>query len=184
MDVLVRKLALRATAKVALGMTVVGCASTVAVEKQDSSITDDPLPYEPPVALDEEQEQQEEETYPVYLPPKPGEELMCSAPPVGEEVALDDEQFQCCVDALIPITPHEGEGWDQWQDTMQDGEVQACCNVVAVHAEVDHQRIEELGWEKFNACCSSLDHPPGACTPWGPPVPPAITDLPLIAGLV
>ena len=58
---------------------------------------------------------------------------------------------------------------------MQDEGVGACCNVVVAHANEGGSVMEQLGWENIQRCCQAAGSPFGpACTPWGPPVPPAM----------
>jgi len=168
----IRRQALQTTAKVALSLTVLACGGTVEVAQEAPAQTDPPP--DPPEPIDEEQGER--------LPsqasfPEEEEPLACDAAPVGEEVTiLDDEQLGCCLDQLEPVWPAEGpDGWEQWQETMQDEDVGACCNVVVAHADqaTTFDLFETLGWDKIQRCCEAAGSPVGpACTPWGPPVPP------------
>ena len=166
--------ALKTTAKIALSLTVFACGGTVDVADQSSASTDDPPEPERPVYDEEE----EEPPVQVYRPEEEEEEtLACEAAPVGEEVAiLDTEQLDCCVALLEPAWPGEGpEAWQEWETTMKDEAVGACCNIVVAHANESFQLVESLGWQNVQMCCQAAGSPFGpACTPWGPPVPPAM----------
>jgi hypothetical protein len=174
MNSLVRRLALRATAKVALGMTVVGCTAHVTVEPVEG---DDETPY-PNIDAPEQSDDEEATNYPVYVPPVQGEELVCSAPPLGGVVDVDDvAQYECCVDAVEPVAPPNAD-WESWDATITEPGITACCGVMLAQGEVNPDIFAELDWATFNACCFATNSTSGACTPWGPPPPPAVFELP------
>jgi hypothetical protein len=165
---------LRATAKVALSMTIVGCAAQVHLDPADEDPTPEP---ETPASPDE--------PTPIRaVALSPNEELSCSAPAPGDEVTLDDEQLACCATAIADVAPPTGTTWDAWMASgMHDPEVQGCCSVLIAHADADWATVDEVSWDAFNACCIALDSQSGACTPWGPPVPPCVRRLPILEGL-
>jgi hypothetical protein len=181
-----RLAALRATAKVALSFTV-GCGGAVLVPEGDTNeeprnpdpgtpgakeIPARPAPAEPaPTA-----------TSPSEPVPVPAPELACDAPPPGEPVSGGEEQLACCADHLAPIVPSDKNGWnwESWEKQKSAPDAQACCNVVLAHTNASQNPAWDMvGWDTLSACCYALGNPSGpACTPWGPPVPPAVRVLP------
>jgi hypothetical protein len=174
----IRRQALRATAKIALSLTVIGCGGTVDVAGSSQTVTDEPNePIEDPL------EPQPNEPHPdgpdaigeVTFPEQEEEALVCDAPPVGDEVAiLDGGKLDCCMDFLEPTWPEPtAEGWEQWQTAMQDPDIGACCNVVTAHVGESAEPLADVTWDQFQNCCVATGFAQVACTPWGPPVPPA-----------
>lgn len=171
MNEAIRRQALQTTAKIALSLTVLACGGTVEIANQTATATDDPPDPELPI------HEEDEEEPPVQLFRPEAETLACEAAPVGEEVALlDAEQLDCCTELLESVWPVEGpNAWEQWQRSMQDPDVGACCNVVVAHANQQVELLDTLGWQNVQMCCDAAGAPFGAaCTPWGPPVPPAM----------
>lgn len=164
-----RRAALRATAKVALSLTVVGCAAEVQLPREDNE--------DATVGTDEELTRAGGRTgSPTASGGSSGDELVCDAPPVGEVVLLDAELVQCCTSFIEPATPTDGPSWETWQ-SVADPDLDGCCQVLVAHVDQDTTGAGDL-WEMMSACCMRLDYPMGpACTPWGPPVPPAMPRL-------
>ena len=171
-----RRAALRATAKIALSLTVVGCASTVQLETAN---TDEPIEEGPTQVerFDEAMPDDPIPTTPAPTPAKTPDQLVCDAPHPGEEVAIDDAQLDCCIELLEPLIPSgEVNSWEQWQQDAEDLSVMGCCAVAVSHVSADWNKSETVGWETLNSCCS-IDPALGpACTPWGPPMPPVFDD--------
>ena len=176
MDESIRRAALRATAKVALAMTVMGCLGEVRVDSAgaqageggDQPATPDPL--EPGAGG----------TGGATATPDP-EALACEAPYPDEAVILDSDQLGCCEDLLGPLLPAVGEQWDAWNEVSGELEVQGCCRVAVAHFDADPV-ASEVPWETLGPCCDAIGFPSGpACTPWGPAVPPAVLgELPML----
>ena len=179
MDEKIRRAALRATAKVALAMTVVGCLGEVQVEADEANPEESDGPPE------------EEVTTTIAPPgpqrPEPGveTELACEAPGPDDEVALDPEQLDCCNALLAPVLPSEPDAWPAWIEAAAAPDVQGCCRVELAHFEADPGGTV-VPWDTVSPCCEALEFPVGvACTPWGPAVPPAVLgELPLLLPLV
>jgi hypothetical protein len=189
MDILIRRAALRATAKVALSLTVVGCGANVdSIDDEEAYSRDDgyatgkgddvgePADDAPDGAVEDANDDAD---------CSDEEELACGLgegdPSAIEEIALDDAQLLCCAELLEPLTPSWDEegSWEAWQESQADPEVAGCCGVAVAHVNADYMKIEQVGWDTLNACCGAIGNPMGpACTPWGPPVPPAIDALP------
>jgi hypothetical protein len=173
MDDQIRRAALRATAKIALSLTVLGCTSTVQLEtvNTDEPIEDDPPPIETP------SEEPLEDPGRVAIP-SPPEALACDAPRPGEEVSIDDAQLDCCLGVLEPLIPTgEVNTWEQWQQDAEEPAVMGCCVVAVSHVSDDWSKMDTVGWETVNSCCA-IDQSLGpACSPWGPPMPPLFDEL-------
>lgn len=184
MDILIRKAALRATAKVALSLTVVGCGLATDSTGEEEAYSRDEGPsqdYGKGDDLGETADDHDDGDC------NDEEELACGLgaddASAFEEIALDDDQLLCCSELLQPLVPNweDETSWDAWQDHQTEPEVSGCCGVAVAHVNADYQKIEQVGWETLNACCGAIGNPIGpACTPWGPPVPPAIDTLPLL----
>jgi hypothetical protein len=78
---------------------------------------------------------------------------------------------QCCkdevADAHFPAKPHMGPG----PDTRVDALTRGCCTVLADAAT----KAGTFSWPERGECCAAIGwDAAGTCTPWGPPVPPAM----------
>ena len=168
MNDLIRLKALRAAAKVALSLTVVGCAGNVQFDAGESN----PGPPEDDsdsVVVADPEENEVSHLIGVTMPDPEDGKLMCEAPPVGEQVEIDEAQLACCVEFIEPLTPQNTD-WDSWSElAANDADVAACCNVAVHNAEQDFEAVD---WQLVQSCClvGGLEGP--ACTPWGPPMPP------------
>jgi len=192
MDDEIQRTALRATAKVALALTVIGCGSRVTVSLSDDGGTQDDAAGGAGGV------------YGLNLAGTGGgrwagggshgiggiggiggsgasagaggsEELLCGAPPPGESVTIDPAQFACCSDWL---TDNHSEAWNN-----PSAEVLSCCNEIVGQSELDPTRAATVPaelvaqvWPSNDApsCCDVLGNPcsaPCGCTVWGPPVP-------------
>ncbi len=101
-------------------------------------------------------------------------------------VNVTEATFTCCLDLLEPLV---GEGGSELGDAgMLDPAARACCGAVVYRLDAEEaeagfdspdRKLEraKLGFMGQDACCRSLKEPMGVtCTPWGPPVPPAMDD--------
>jgi hypothetical protein len=89
-------------------------------------------------------------------------------PGLVADAAVSNDSFGCCLTFLE-------DGADAGVATTRGGE--ACCGAVVSY--VDHATVPGAygaAEPVLSACCSSLHPLPvgEACTPWGPPVPPAM----------
>jgi hypothetical protein len=200
MDIAIRRAALRATAKVALSFTVMGCGHSVAVGQPDGATEE------------EEAIAGKGDGYGATTADgggqlaaggaggaggmyaaggaggraMPDDEALCAAPlpetEMGEfsiglvPIALDGAQLECCAGALPELVSvyTSLNDWDAWNAQKGDDDIQGCCNVAIQHIQADFQNGATVGSDVQWACCDALGHPVGpACTPWGPPVPPS-----------
>jgi hypothetical protein len=86
---------------------------------------------------------------------------------------IDPMMFGCCIPFLAQYAPDGGGPFSD--SAASDPYVEACC--AAIIDDVDHntQDYVKVPFQEMNACCTLLHYPAGpACTPWGPPVPPAM----------
>lgn len=153
--------ALRAATKVAFATSVVGCGGMVVVDSgetdpgEETFATDDDGSTPPdPVVVEEE------------------ETDACVAPVAGWE-AYDEPTFACCVDAI-------GERIEDGPlafGTPVEEEVEGCCAQLVVPNYDALWSAGPLAYEappEVLAACCELRHGNAGCTPWGPPVPPAM----------
>lgn len=177
----IHQAALRATARIALSLTVFSCGGRVQFE-QDEGETDP----KPPTDLT---------TGPIAAQGSGGDggraswttgggeggaggvsaPTICSAAPPGEVVALDAPAFACCAAFL-----GETQATD-WQ--VPAPELYACCNEVVGQIDLDPSLASHIEpslvapvWPETegDTCCNLLGNPctfPCGCTVWGPPVP-------------
>jgi hypothetical protein len=95
---------------------------------------------------------------------------LVEAPDGGQ---IDPTMFDCCLPFLAQYAPDGGGAFTT--SAAGDPYVLSCC--AAIVNDVDHntQDYAKVPWQELNACCVLLQYPVGpACTPWGPPVPPAM----------
>jgi hypothetical protein len=97
----------------------------------------------------------------------------CKTPPPN--TAVDPAVFTCCIDYLAPYAPDGGH--ELTAPASKLPEVKACCAAV-IDAVTQHtENYSRVPPGEKNGCCTLLDHPPTLlCTPWGPPVPPAMPE--------
>jgi hypothetical protein len=85
-----------------------------------------------------------------------------------------ETEEQCCkaevASASFPATPH----WSADPDTRVDALTRDCCTVLAKAATA----AQDWSWQERGECCAAIGWNAAAtCTPWGPPVPPAMPRL-------
>ncbi len=141
-----RRFALRAAAKVALSATLAACGGATESESSEGSGQGATLDA---VAS-------------------------CGATSAGADADVSSATFDCCATYL---TAQAGDA-DVGLDTAPP-ETHACCSAIVSY--LDHQtdafganyvRVENV----IGECCETITPRPddGACTPWGPPSPPAM----------
>jgi hypothetical protein len=125
--------------------------------------------------------------------------LACNAPPVASllpelqhpGVTISDATFECCIDLLAPelqsdaVLPMLGDA------AAHDPNVVGCCAVAIYRLDGDYGNPDaaardqgdlfeaglgpRLAWDELQSCCPPLGYPDGpTCSPWGPPMPPAM----------
>ncbi len=180
----IHRRALRATAKVALSLTVIGCGARVefAEDEDDtasSSGTDDASSVSTtgggaPVVT-------------IATTSGGGEAPVeaCVPSPPGELVELDAPSFGCCVAFL------GGVGEADWASPTEQH--LGCCNEVVGQIDLDPALAENIEPSLVapvfpatggTSCCDILGSPcslPCGCTVWGPPVPWSIAGTALLS---
>jgi hypothetical protein len=83
-----------------------------------------------------------------------------------------ETKVQCCqaevADAEFPTPLHMGPDPDKRVDLLTRG----CCTVLAKNAD---ESKNMFNWPERGQCCAAIGwNAAGTCTPWGPPVPPAM----------
>jgi hypothetical protein len=164
---------LRATAKVALSLTVFGCGSRVTVVAQEGSGEVAPsqggAPTTPTSTVSAGGARHAQGGAGGTAP------ATCSPSDPGELVTLDPQTFGCCVDFLDEQTD------DAWATPPE--KLTACCHEVVGQIDLDPSLLALVDealvapvWPEKDApsCCNILGNPctaPCGCTVWGPPVP-------------
>lgn len=158
-----RKLALRQAAKMVLGAAFVGCGGAIAAEAVPDGA---PAPrgggYDAAVAV----------------PKDAG--LACNLTPEGDS-GITESSVACCFALTESATPDAG-GFDfdpaPW---AANPSLSGCCNALY---EKGHQNLAAFAYGKephwrYDTCdiCAKVVGNPSACTPWGPPVPPAMLEV-------
>ena len=121
------------------------CAMLISCQKQNT-------PEQPP--MKEHAQQEQDQVQPASTEPKSNhsaEYLACT-----EKIQAADKK------SMENNTPPSEAG----------AEVLDCCNLqIDENAKLDNNPFE---WENYNFCCEAMSwQGSSACTPWGPPTPPA-----------
>jgi hypothetical protein len=193
MDARAFRAALRASAKVALGVAA-GCGGAI------SAASDEP----PVTTADASAGHDATDTVDAAVAADSGGGALdvavanaCNAPPVSsllpEQVdggaVITDSTFDCCASWLGTIGLNDS-GFGFPDAAAADPSVLACCAVVVARLDGDWrnswgpdadagqaalQRDQAIAAPVQWACCAETGHPDGpTCTPWGPPMPPAM----------
>lgn len=100
-----------------------------------------------------------------------GSPAVCDAPP--PDASVDSTVFDCCLAFVEPYVPEAGGSFDP--SAASDPRIVDCCQAIVAHVDQDTQDFVKVPYQEMGACCTLLGRPVGtACTPWGPPVPPAM----------
>ena len=168
MDELTVRRALRAAAKVAFSFSVAGCGGAIAPEAAiDSGHVDTTGPGADGghVALSDAASSRDTG---VVL-------ASCNEPSLGVDASVGDDTFACCRQRVDQAM--SDASWPRLGDAAaSDPGVVMCCNAVILHVEEKPADYAKASHE-IQPCCQLLHSPIGvACTPWGPPVPPAMPE--------
>lgn len=187
MNRLVFRAALRASAKVALGAAVAACGGVVgsAAEhaSQEASVPEGAPADATPVDVTPADAAQAEAA--ACDPPSPSSVIPEGAH-ADAAAGITESTFDCCVARLEAVPPNDG-GFAFPEASVSDPEVQACCATViarldyelrqtigdpdaAAVEQQDEQTAAPVRW----ACCQVTPNEGPTCTPWGPPMPPAM----------
>ena len=163
-------MALRNAAKVAFGTFVVGCGGSLVVGQEPDAASDANKPKNDAAALD-------------AVVPEQDAALACTGATSIDASDVSEETFQCCV---ADVTSKTGDA-SPWTDpngpdaslVQNDPAALNCCDVIVARIDnpPDGGSINDYtaAGNALNWCCIALNYPMGtACTPWGPPTPPAM----------
>jgi hypothetical protein len=169
MDVWTRRRALRHAAKVAFGSVMIGCGGTQQVSGSDAEAdvkTND-------VELDAQDAANLEDAPTDSMMMGDGA-LACTGPVSVDAGDVTEQTFQCCLGVIEGVTGDSGFPAADASTVTGDPSVDNCCN--AVIARVDTNTSDYSAADAvLPSCCNALGYPVGpACTPWGPPMPPAM----------
>jgi hypothetical protein len=155
-------------------MSVVGCGSVVVIDDKDDgppSIDDDEETGEAYADRSPFGDYEPEET---ERTPREPAEIACEQPERGWMV-FDEDTFECCSDGLAQIVPVDPHVWSE--EAAQDEDVRGCCDQLVFENYESlwsgQPLVHDAPHDVLAACCV-LKHGNPGCTPWGPPVPPAM----------
>jgi hypothetical protein len=197
MDKMIFRAALRASAKVALTATFASCGGAIqTTSNSDGRDAASPSATRPSPAT----------IAPPY-DGAPGADVAphpesCDPPPVASlfpeplhsGVPISDETFDCCLAVLAPQLRSDAQLPVLSDAAAHDPSVLGCCGVAIYRIDHDygdpdagaHDQADladaglgpGLGWSNLQPCCPPLSYPEGpTCTPWGPPMPPAMPEV-------
>ena len=187
--------ALRATARVALGVTAVGCGGSVAAGP-DAAVDS---PAGPTSEAATEQDAAAVTDAPV-APDRASAALACNAPPASDLLpealhvdagaGIDQATFDCCVARIAAFGPPDAAVWiNELPDAgPANADVTSCCAAIVTRLDYEERTMfgvapdasawvsdERAAAQVHWACCAEANEPEGpTCTPWGPPMPPAM----------
>ena len=170
MNLMIRRLALKNAAKVAFGTFVVGCGGSIAIG-QDDAATDASRPKKDAAFMDS-------------VVPEQDAALACTGKTEVDASDVTSETFACCV-AEVKSATGDASPWSDPNgpdaSAVQDNAAALnCCDVIIarIDNEPDGGSVSSdymAAGDALNWCCIALNYPMGsACTPWGPPTPPAM----------
>ncbi|AKU93718.1 hypothetical protein AKJ09_00382 [Labilithrix luteola] len=170
-----RRAALRAAGKVALVSSALACGATSGVEVPEAAATDvTKAPDARDTPVNEEPSATTKDAAPRDSASRDAKTSTDSSTKTCEQ---GEEGFACCQNQLHAEHP------DATPLHETDARTVACCAVLSAHydALVADGGSEGWGWEKDvslkRMCCAALDFQGATCTPWGPPMPPAMRRL-------
>ena len=170
MDLLVRRRALLAAAKVALSFSIVACSAAVEDPSPQDDTTNDYL------SKKKDSGAAAAHDCGTNAPPT----LACGIPKTGFDAGtVSNDSLACCTTLVGGKKTDAGEGWMTLPEGAgKDPNVAGCCTAIIAHA---YNWQEDAGvtvpYDLVYSCCQATGSTAMACTPWGPPAPPAITKL-------
>jgi hypothetical protein len=190
MDYTVFRAALRASAKVAFTATIASCGGAIqsAESREANDAAVDASTVSDPVAdAALAPSPRDGTTSPTACsPPSPAS----LAPEAGGSVQVTDDTFQCCIALIAPelrtdaIVPRFDDA------AASDPAIVGCCDAVIYRLDHDYSgdagaadraalADAGLGYSEYaGGCCPVVAYPEGpTCTPWGPPMPPAMPEV-------
>jgi hypothetical protein len=199
MDATIFRAALRASAKVALGATMTSCGGSIHAGAQgdapdavadawmDASRGDEPVLADAPPTEDALAEQ---DVHGGSTCDPPAASTLIpeqSHPGVG----IGDGLFDCCASMIGSKLFRDGAPQGAPDAAASDPRILGCCAVVVYRLDAeqddagatlpDQGTLQRAGIAYYTdlipACCEPLQTWYGICTPWGPPMPPAMPEV-------
>jgi hypothetical protein len=172
MDLLVRRRALLAAAKVALSLSIVACSAAVEDPSPQDDATND--------YLSKKKDAGGTATHDCGSTAAPT--TTCGIPKAGVDASapVGSETLTCCTNFVASAQADAGEGWMQLPaGSNKDPNIVACCGAIVANGAgaSEDGGTATAPWELVQSCCQVTGFKSVACTPWGPPAPPAMTKL-------
>jgi hypothetical protein len=161
MDTALRRMALQSAAKVALGSLLLGCGGAIdggqaaaADAAKDAPKNDGTTPAEDAAPT-----------------------LACTGPVDVDAGGVGSQAFECCLGVEQALLGDASAFEVDAGAVTSDPSASNCCNAIVAHVDEVTADYSAAG-QALSLCCSALQYPMGpACTPWGPPTPPAMPEL-------
>lgn len=156
MDAIVRRRALLAAAKVALSLTVLGCSSSA----------EDPTASEDDTAAEALHRHKDAGCH--------HHQAACDTT-VTADAGVSADGLACCRTLVTSEMADAGFGMSQLPaSAKKDPDITACCKAISASGWGSGGAAMSA-YETARACCELTgDWSNPACTPWGPPMPPAM----------
>jgi hypothetical protein len=195
MDAMIFRAALRASAKVALGATISSCGGSIHAAAAEGDAPDavadasmDAVRGDQPVLADAAA-MRDVQVGSACNPPAASSLI---PEPNHPDIRIDDGLFDCCAatiasDFLVDGSPHV-----PLDAAAGDPRILGCCAVVVYRLNADQgdgaavasddSTLQKAGFTEvwgdvIPTCCIPLHDYYGVCTPWGPPMPPAMPEV-------
>lgn len=181
MDLLVRRNALLAAAKVSLALSVVACGAATEQTNPDDSLGGY-LSGNKDSGADSGNKDSgaDADDCSSNTPPTNKCGVAPNFSPDAGAPNVSSDSRACCTALVRSALTDAGAGWMMLPEGDKD--VDACCNaVVAVAVTQPWNRDEWLPnappFDVVQSCCTLTGAQNVACTPWGPPAPPSMTKV-------
>jgi len=167
--------ALRAAAKISFGTALIGCGGTVTFIDSEEETDAEETEYEL---------ESPDNAHGYRTPPVDPTEPVCELPAATPDdwSVFDENTFACCVEGLAGTIPADFEqSWNAGE--LPQATQQCCTQIIAPNYNEIWQGLPlaHPAPEDVVAACCVAAHGNVGCTPWGPPVPPAMLELDLLA---
>ena len=172
----IQRAALRAAAKLAFSATIIGCGGGTAVEPANEPSTDEKTPVATTESTDDALRVRHPRRDAGVKLDTGVEGDTGHAPTCG----YYPSQACLCKQVVADAFPDGGTPPPRWSPDPAPNmppEVTSCCTLLAHEADVRAQSHDPNGWDwaERDTCCGVIGWNAAAtCTPWGPPVPPAM----------
>jgi hypothetical protein len=171
MDLLVRRRALLAAAKVALSFSIVACSAAVEDPSPQDDTTND--------YLSKKKDSGAAAAHDCGSNHAPTLACGIAKTPALDAGKASNDTLACCTTLVRGTQSDAGEGWMTLSaSAAKDPNVAGCCDALIANAwNWDEDAGVTVPYDLVSSCCQATGSKAMACTPWGPPAPPAITKL-------